>query len=154
MFLVSQLLIASFHPFAIQDQSDNIQSTDTKIHGRENITVFMHTKVMEIGIMDTHLDGKYTNIFQKDGKPVRWSERIIWITSIENNKLTISKNGNRTKTSQLHVIHWNAGSKLWTNKIIQIEALLAEEKNHDLCFVSEYNLWDIFLITLTSYQVP
>ena len=39
------------------------------------------------------------------------------------------------------ICHWNAGTKLWTNKITIIEALL-QEKCPDLLFVSEANLWN------------
>ena len=41
----------------------------------------------------------------------------------------------------LKIIHWNGGAKLWKNKIVEIEALLLEQKP-DLCFVTEANLWD------------
>ena len=41
---------------------------------------------------------------------------------------------------KLKIIHWNLGAKLWTNKLVEIELLLSE-KQPDLCFLSEANLW-------------
>ena len=41
----------------------------------------------------------------------------------------------------IKAIHWNVESKLWTNKLIDLELLL-DEKCPDTCFVSEANLWD------------
>ena len=60
------------------------------------------------------------------------------ISAKKRNKLIKSVNGNRINS--LKVVHWNVGSKLWCNKLIEIEALLISEKPH-LCFISEANLW-------------
>ena len=60
----------------------------------------------------------------------------------EDSKLTNRKiravNGNRMQS--FHVAHWNLGAKKWPHKLVEIEALL-NEKQPDLCFVSEANLW-------------
>ena len=37
-------------------------------------------------------------------------------------------------------MHWNAGGRLWQNKILEVEALL-HEKRPQICFISEANLW-------------
>ena len=55
-----------------------------------------------------------------------------------NNKLVKMRNGNHL--NQLRIVHWNLGSKLWNNKLNEIEMVLAEKKP-DLFFVSEANLW-------------
>ena len=55
------------------------------------------------------------------------------------NKLQKIRNGNRVE--QLKIIHWNLGSKLWCNKLEDIELLLTEFKP-DLCYISEANLWN------------
>ena len=48
--------------------------------------------------------------------------------------------GGLARPSKFKVIHWNAGSKLWENKLDIIENLLSDKKP-DLCFISEANLW-------------
>ena len=48
--------------------------------------------------------------------------------------------GGLARPSKLKVIHWNAGSKLWENKLDMIENLLSDKKP-DLCFISKANLW-------------
>ena len=57
------------------------------------------------------------------------------------NRLIHIKNGNRSRTSPIKVVHWNAGSSLWENKLLEIEILLLE-KSPDLCFITEANLWE------------
>ena len=41
----------------------------------------------------------------------------------------------------IKIIQWNLGSKLWKNKLDDIELLLSEQKL-DLCFIMEVNLWE------------
>ena len=48
--------------------------------------------------------------------------------------------GGLERPSKFKVVHWNAGSKLWENKLDIIENLLSDKKP-DLCFISEANLW-------------
>ena len=62
------------------------------------------------------------------------------------NRLQRAYNGNIQM--QLKVTHWNGGSRLWENKIEELELLLADSKP-DICFVSESNLWK----GLESHQV-
>ena len=66
---------------------------------------------------------------------VRWTSRTKW------NKLVHSKNGNRINSRQFRVVHWNAGSRLWQNKLLDIENFCTDKKP-DLCFISEANLWE------------
>ena len=49
-------------------------------------------------------------------------------------------NGNINNNYVLSIIHWNAGSKLWNNKTLELETLTME-KNPDLYFIYEANLW-------------
>ena len=48
------------------------------------------------------------------------------------------KNGNRTKAS-IRLAHWNLGSTFWQRKVDTIQNLV-DEKNPDLCYISEANL--------------
>ena len=72
---------------------------------------------------------------------VRWKPNVSWISSKLMNRAIKSINGNRTQFSNLNIIHWNGGARKWVNKKPEIECLLAE-KNPDVCFLSEANLWD------------
>ena len=56
---------------------------------------------------------------------------------LQNKKMKI-QNGNIEK--KISIIHWNIGARLWTNKLDEIELLLSD-KQPDLCFISEANLW-------------
>ena len=56
------------------------------------------------------------------------------------NKSVKIVNGNRNSFKQLSVMHWNLGARHWTNKLVELEALVTG-KNPDLLFVSESNLW-------------
>ena len=47
------------------------------------------------------------------------------------------KNGNTV--NKISIIHWNMGSRLWENKLEELELLLSEKKP-DLCFISEANI--------------
>ena len=68
------------------------------------------------------------------------SNTILISTKILN-RIVRARNGNRSTAANLKVIHWNAGSRLWENKVTEIEALMLQMKP-DLCFISEANLWD------------
>ena len=72
-----------------------------------------------------------TVLFRKDGRSEETHKKM--------NKLQKIRNGNRVE--QLKIIHWNLGSKLWCNKLEDIELLLSEFKP-DLCYISEANLWN------------
>ena len=65
------------------------------------------------------------------------------------NRIIKSKNGNRVPS--IKIIHWNVGTKLWTNKKTEIEALLLQEKPH-MCFITEANLWNH--IDTEDRQIP
>ena len=78
------------------------------------------------------LDGRLT---------LKWRSRPIMLSSKTRNKLVHSTNGNIGSSSQLNIIHWNAGSRLWSNKLLEIQVLVTE-KNPDLCYITEANLWD------------
>ena len=56
------------------------------------------------------------------------------------NKLVKSRNGNRNDRTNLNIIHWNGGARKWENKLEEIESLV-RERNPDLCYISEANLW-------------
>ena len=64
------------------------------------------------------------------------SSRNFSLSRKKINKKQKIKNGNGT----LSIGHWNAGSKHWQRKREDIELLLSE-KNYDLLFVSESNLF-------------
>ena len=71
----------------------------------------------------------------------RIKNKLIWLSNKQMNKKIKSTNGNRNSNSILKIIHWNGGARLWNNKIEEIEALLVE-KQPDLCYISESNLWN------------
>ena len=57
------------------------------------------------------------------------------------NRIVRARNGNRSSSNTLKVIHWNAGSRLWENKTTEIESLVLQLQP-DLCYISEANLWE------------
>ena len=85
------------------------------------------------------MDGWTQNSCQIIGK-LRWKLNSVWITGKVRNKIIRSINGNIGGISNLKIVHWNAGGKLWQNKLIEVEGLLAEY-NPEICFISEANLW-------------
>ena len=89
----------------------------------------------------TSSDGKTSQFFLMADSVVKWERNTIQIYKKNMNRLAHAKNGNRTRTSPIKVIHWNAGSRLWENKLLEIETLLIEKKP-DICFLSEANLWE------------
>ena len=66
---------------------------------------------------------------------------VIWILNKVMNTNVKSVNGNRASRSNLNIIHCNGGAKKWQHKILEIESLLAE-KDPDMCYISEANLWN------------
>ena len=68
----------------------------------------------------------------------RWEEKPDITSAKLSNKMKRSINGNIHQN--IKIIHWNIGSKLWGNKMIEIECLLQEQKPQ-LCFISEANIW-------------
>ena len=92
----------------------------------------------------SQISGQRTFSLGKDGLLVSilegrkiLEEKLFSITGKERNKIQKIINGNGT----LNVGHWNAGSKHWNRKRIDIEVLLLET-SLDLLFVSEANLFE------------
>ena len=54
--------------------------------------------------------------------------KTIWLSSKLRNKRIKMVNGNRIDRNVIKIHHWNAGNKLWQNKMLTIEALLLEKK--------------------------
>ena len=65
--------------------------------------------------------------------------QIILLSNKDRNARIKSYNGNRMNL--INIAHWNAGNSKWETKRIEIEALVLQ-KQPDLLFVSEANLWD------------
>ena len=89
-----------------------------------------------------HPDGRSSQLVAND----MTSNKIL-------NRRRRSINGNRQNV--INVIHWNLGSKLWQNKLVEIELLL-EEKRPDFCYISEANLWSDVLphdYTIPGHQI-
>ena len=95
-------------------------------------SVDINSVTISEGTMDTPL--------LKNGKMISWKSRKFLISSKILNRLKKSENGNG-KWTNIKILHWNAGSRHWNNKIVEMETLLLEKKP-DLCFISEANLWD------------
>ena len=111
---------------------DMEQWTWNKGHGTVDISEWKTEngkKQLEFTAADNIGIGK--ELFRKDGRSEETHKKI--------NKLQKIRNGNRVE--QLKIIHWNLGSKLWCNKLEDIELLLSEFKP-DLCYISEANLWN------------
>ena len=53
------------------------------------------------------------------------------------NKLVKARNGNIAGITKLKVIHWNAGSRLWQNKLLDIKTLLIEEEKKQISVLSQ-----------------
>ena len=66
-------------------------------------------------------------------------KHITIITSKNMNRNIRASNGNISKSSQLKIIHWNSGARLWENKISEIESLLQIQKP-GICVITEANI--------------
>ena len=73
------------------------------------------------------------------GRLKHWNEYLLYISNKDRNKAQRSTNSNIS--NQIKIVHWNLGSRLWKNKLLDIQSLLNEFKP-DLCYISEENLWD------------
>ena len=66
-----------------------------------------------------------TQFFLNDGLGiVKWKSGTFLKSSKIMNRMVRMRNGNRTASSNLTVIHWNRGSKRGENKLLEIESLL------------------------------
>ena len=90
---------------------------------------------------DTQLVGQWSHSVKIDGKLVKWRQEGNWMSNKVRNRRIKMQNGNRDSRNLLKIYHWNMGSSLWVNKKVEIDALILE-KNPDLFFISEYNLYD------------
>ena len=115
-----------------------------------------HTTVtMNLGACDTltvvstflsqRVDGQSSQTFWIDGKLHSVSSQVLVktvksfsMTGKIRNKLQIIMNGN----GSLSIVHWNAGSRHWHRKRLDIE-LLIQELKPDLLFVSKANMFDL-----------
>ena len=79
-----------------------------------------------------HWDG-YKKKFKQQNTP-KSCKSPCWVTNRQRNKKQHTLNGNRQQ-QQLKVLHWNAGSKLWCNKLTELECLLTNFKP-DLCYIT------------------
>ena len=99
--------------------------------------IYKHTAI------NKYTDNTGTLIFWDKGHFTKVMSGDYWVKykmfSLSNKKMNKNqkiKNGN----GNISVGHWNAGSKHWHRKREDVELLLAE-KNYDLLFVSESNLF-------------
>ena len=74
-----------------------------------------------------------------DGNYKHLNEHLFFLSNKDRNRAQKSVNGNRTDS--VKILQWNMGSKLWKNKLLEIQSLLAEYKP-DLCYITEANLWE------------
>ena len=91
--------------------------------------------------MITSKDGNMNQYFLSANTVINWKRNLILQSKKDMNRQAHAMNGNRSRTSPIKIVHWNAGSRLWENKLLEIETLLLE-KSPDLCFISEANLWE------------
>ena len=76
-------------------------------------------------------------IFPKE-MMIWWNMQTRYMSRKKRNNLQRAVNGNRM--TQIKVVHWNMGARLWQNKLLDIMSLL-EEKKPEILIVSEANLW-------------
>ena len=63
-----------------------------------------------------------------------------WLTRKQRNRSIKMINGNGSRVLKLKIIQWNGGSRLWENKVTELESLVMELKP-DICIITEANLW-------------
>ena len=62
-----------------------------------------------------------------------------WLSNLERNKLVKSVHGNGSSRQNIQILHWNMGSKYWTRKKVEVEAVILKY-NPDIMIISEANL--------------
>ena len=77
--------------------------------------------------------------FSLDGRLKFWNHYLLYISSKNRNREQRAYNGNIS--DRIKIVQWNLGSRLWKNKLLEIQSLLNEYKP-DLCYVTEANLWE------------
>ena len=108
---------------------------------------FLNWRLQELTVRNNRLK----RIIVDRGGMENWREYSVGISGKLMNRKIRSINGNRHTLQKLRIIHWNIGSKMWTNKLTEIEALITERKP-DLFFVSESNLWED--VPVEARQIP
>ena len=129
------------HLFTLILLFSNLYTPESVPGDTESTSLIFENTEMDtvVGMWDTVLD---MNVFLLDvNKFMRWNTNRRWISSKIMNRRIKSINGNRTVNSNLSILHWNGGSRKWQNKRLDIELLL-REKNPDMLYVSEANLWE------------
>ena len=89
---------------------------------------------LELGTDRFFPNGNQEGIFWKTGHT-----KTQWLTNLERNKLVKSENGNGNSRQNIQILHWNMGSKYWTKKKVEVEAVILKH-NPDIMIISEANL--------------
>ena len=136
------LMSAGFHPGNFNNKNEMNDSNDSLFLFANN-DVVQHWNSASSQVEGKLEHGSTTNCIKKDGNMIlRWRSKTYWLSVKQMNSFKRASNGNIGNSGILSVIHWNAGSKLWSNKILELETLLSE-KNPDICYISEANMWNV-----------
>ena len=130
MFLIAMMLLADLPKSKMSlytDFTEDIMKVD-------NTTLYTPLNVNYTVVLNYRLGLHSQGFFTAGILLVRWKSNVIWSSSKILNQRIKASNGNRSSSTQLKLIHWNTSSKLWHNKLIDIEALLCEKN-------PEANLW-------------
>ena len=75
------------------------------------------------------------------GIDIHWDLKVVWLSNKLINKKMKIVNGNRSSNTNIKILHWNGGAKLFENKLLEVESLIREWKP-DMFYLSEANLWE------------
>ena len=121
-------------------------SKDRKQDHQPNFQLFENTTILKnklswVAETQTFSTGKGTQTSHEIGHTdARLESTTVLISNKVRNRIVKARNGNIESKNHLKIIHWNAGSRLWANKLGEIENLLLDLKP-DVCYISEANLW-------------
>ena len=117
------------------NNTDTVYPDTSLYHNTESLSLHSDNRL-------TGMNGSGVSTFHRAGIPEnRLRSNVIMISGKLRNRRIRARNGNRNSNSILKVLNWNTGSKLWQNKLLEVENLLVD-KQPDICYVSEANLWD------------
>ena len=120
-----------------------------------DMRVYKTSTMLEMSENDKNVSKDKWKIFQLDGSPKihfgtsrnkKWTKsdtrkgnrsRFFPATKLSNRQ-KIAYNGNRNESYKIG--HWNGGSRMWKNKLLELEIMLGQMRP-DLCYITEANLW-------------
>ena len=95
------------------------------------------------------LPGHWLPPLQPTRRSLKETRHFLLLSNKDRNSRARSYNGNRLNL--LNIAHWNAGNSRWETKRTELEALVLQ-KQPDILFVSEANLWGSLDSSQTDIQ--